>query len=361
MARILINRVSVQNYAHLRKPQSGTKLPTVAIHEVISDEFLKRFEPFATEDGLVTYADFSRVALYDPDFGYYQSNQERVGKADGTDFYTSVSVGPVFGQLVAAAARKLVGDNQLDEYTLVEMGAEPSGGMFNRVDTGFGESRTFRLGQTPKIPNRSVLVANEVLDAQPFHRLEFRGGEWREWGVNLSPEGLSEEILPELSEPVQQKISPHLPPEMPEGYRLDLSIEAESLVESWCDGDWQGAIILIDYGKSWQELIEATAQGTARAYLRHQQTNALLQHPGQQDLTTHVCWDRIETCLDKQKFTNICLRRQESFLVHEAWTEIERLSQELGESQSASRGQIQSLLHPSGFGSKFQVQYAVRK
>lgn len=114
-------------------------------------------------------------------------------------------------------------------------------------------------------------------------------------------------------------------------------------------------MILIDYGKWWDELIQVTPQGTARAFYRHQQETNLLARPGEQDLTTHVCWDLIEAALRRTGFSGIATERQEAFLVKRAWTAIERLS-----ADPAQRGAIQSLIHPGGFGAKFQVLSAKR-
>ena len=40
------------------------------------------------------------LALYCPDYGYYEKIKDRIGQRG--DFFTSVSVGPLFGQLLAA-------------------------------------------------------------------------------------------------------------------------------------------------------------------------------------------------------------------------------------------------------------------
>ena len=49
--------------------------------------------------GVISFADFMRSALYCPVYGYYETQKDRIG-ARG-DFYTSTSVGPLFGQLLA--------------------------------------------------------------------------------------------------------------------------------------------------------------------------------------------------------------------------------------------------------------------
>ena len=48
--------------------------------------------------GPLTVAAFMDLALYDPDFGYYARAAQRSGRAG--DFFTSVDVGPLFGELL---------------------------------------------------------------------------------------------------------------------------------------------------------------------------------------------------------------------------------------------------------------------
>src|SRR5580765_4330248 len=50
------------------------------------------------ERGPLTVAAFMELALYDPGIGYYARAARRSGRAG--DFFTSVDVGPIFGELV---------------------------------------------------------------------------------------------------------------------------------------------------------------------------------------------------------------------------------------------------------------------
>ena len=63
----------------------------------------------AKNGGLLSFRDFSEIALFAPGCGYYARERERVGVAPGTDFYTASSLGGEdFGGLVARAARTLL-------------------------------------------------------------------------------------------------------------------------------------------------------------------------------------------------------------------------------------------------------------
>ena len=48
--------------------------------------------------GVLSFRDFSELALFAPEYGYYARKRERVGTAEGTDFYTSATMGAVFGK-----------------------------------------------------------------------------------------------------------------------------------------------------------------------------------------------------------------------------------------------------------------------
>src|SRR5208282_2869077 len=51
------------------------------------------------EHGVLSFARFMELALYCPETGYYETKKDNVGRQG--DFYTSVSVGSLFGELLA--------------------------------------------------------------------------------------------------------------------------------------------------------------------------------------------------------------------------------------------------------------------
>ena len=59
------------------------------------------------EGGPMPFARFMALALYHPEFGYYEKDTGQVGRRG--DFVTSVSVGAVFGQLLAFRVAKWLG------------------------------------------------------------------------------------------------------------------------------------------------------------------------------------------------------------------------------------------------------------
>jgi len=304
-------------------------------------------------DGLVPFSRLVEVALYAPGLGYYVDDRVRVGKSAGTDFTTAAALGPMFGELIAAAAAGMVGD--LAGHTLVEVGAEPGQSHFAGVAGAFAAHRVFRVGARPELPSRAVLVANELFDAQPFDRFIFQDGAWRELGVRVDGPELAPAVLPDFTDPAAAAFVAGLPPAA-EGWILDVPFAAERLLANLLAGGWSGAVIFLDYGKTVAQCLESSPAGTARAYHRHQLSGDILARLGSQDLTCHVLWDRLEPVLRKAGFRT-GLDRQEAFFVKHAAAAMERIA---GSGDLEATGRLRALTHPAHFGSKFQVLHGLR-
>jgi SAM-dependent MidA family methyltransferase len=303
--------------------------------------------------GVVPFSRLVEAALYAPGLGYYVADRVRVGKSAGTDFTTAAALGPMFGELIAAAARGMVGD--LAAHTLVEIGAEPGQSHFAGVAGAFAAHRVFRVGERPELPARAVLVANELFDAQPFDRFIFQDGAWRELGVRVDGATLVPAVLPDFTDPAAPAFVAGLPPAA-EGWLLDVPFAAERLLANLLAGGWTGAVIFLDYGKTVAQCLESSPAGTARAYHRHQLSADILAQLGTQDLTCHVLWDRLEPVLRGAGF-RAGLDRQEAFFVKHAASAMERIA---GSGDLEATGRLRALTHPAHFGSKFQVLHGVR-
>ena len=382
-----------------------------------SPGFIAAFREHADADGMMSFARFMDLALYHPGTGYYARRRLRIGRAADTDFFTAASLGPVFGELVAAACVELLGQPPPNACTFVEIGAEPversklacSPGTVGRalcwpaepgapsttdgpavrpyhqadsrdpqggdrapgglapcqpgspaVTHPFAGNRTISLGQPLAIPPNSIVFSNELFDAQPCHRLLRIAGCWQETGVALRSGALKEILMPGLS-PEAQAVQHRLPASAPDGYRIDLPLAAVRLAAEIAAEPWAGIFVAFDYGKSWPELSEDTPAGTIRAYYRHQQGNDLLARPGEQDLTCHVCWDWIADALTANGFEPPVVESQEAFFVHHAATALSRLTASEVAGFSPRKLSVMQLLHPGNMGRRCQVLWARRR
>jgi len=315
----------------------------------------------ADKEGRMSYADFVRVAAFDPNAGYYAKTRKRVGRSRETDFYTAESLGSVFGKLVVAAAIDLLGSEEMAaKHIFVEIGAEPDHCVLDGVDHPFAEILILRLGDTLRIPERALVFANEWLDALPFNRLRFDEDKgWRELGVMVKGDVLEEIVLPSPT-PEVQSIFHRLPKKASDGYRLDVPLGARDALRKIASQKWWGAFLTFDYGKSWEELTETNPNGTARAYEKHRSHSDLLTRPGDRDLTCHLCWDFLIEVLREEGFAQTHHDRQEAFLMKHATKAIRGIVEARAPGMDEGRQTLQELLHPARMGDAFQALGSTR-
>lgn len=303
----------------------------------------------------MSFSRFMALALYDPQVGYYRQPRERVGRSALTDFYTATSTGSLFGELIEAAAGKLLGASLTPaDCTFVELGTEQPGGIHAGRRHGFKAVRTLPLGSALQIEGPCVVFSNELFDAQPCRRFVRRDGVWWELGVQLADDTLREIVCG----PAEN--APYLPEPAPEGYILDAPEAATGLLREIMQQPWHGLFLACDYGKTWSELVHATPAGTARAYHRHKQSNDLLARPGEQDLTCHVCWDWLQAALAAHGADAPRVESQEVFLVRHAHELLAETVARHAHNLSDRKQALLQLIHPAHMGRKFQVLHALR-
>jgi hypothetical protein len=88
--------------------------PTDLFHEILSE--------ISAAGGSIPFRRFMDLALYHPNHGYYASGRAGVGKEG--DFFTSVSVGSIYGRLLASVCREVWERlGKPSRFTIVEQGA----------------------------------------------------------------------------------------------------------------------------------------------------------------------------------------------------------------------------------------------
>jgi SAM-dependent MidA family methyltransferase len=278
----------------------------------------------ARPDGFVSFERFMEIALYAEDVGYYTGSADRFGPAG--DFYTAAHVHPVFGASIArrvAAVRKALGTER--PFWIVEAGAG-DGRLASEVLDALGRSAidgTENVAYHLIEPNREVLhrareaaepsaraagiplveqtsldalgpfegvvVANELLDAQPARRLRWDGRAWRELGIRLAGERI------ELSEAEMRETVP--PPELPVPAEPGTIFEPSPAAENWirCVADHliRGALLVLDYGLEEPELLAGHPGGTLAGVRQHRNVESPWETPGAVDLSIFVNFTRI--------------------------------------------------------------------
>lgn len=268
------------------------------------------------EAGTIGFDEFMARALYDPELGYY-SAPGRVGKRG--DFFTSVSVGPIFGRLLAAQfaeMRERLGSPE--DFTLVEQGAG-DGQLAADVLAALGSHHgwtprlaiveplpVLREAQREKLspwaervtwvsredelpPFTGAHYSNELLDALPAKLVVRRDGRWLERRVGFDGEKFAFVEAP-IVDPSLLAAAQALPidPSVPEFF-TELCPAAEAWVARVAPRLERGWVLAIDYGHG--ETVRcaaARAAGSLAAYQAHARAEDPLATPGEQDLTAHV-------------------------------------------------------------------------
>ena len=137
-------------------------------------------------DGPQSFAWFMQQALYHPEHGYYSSGRCIIGRKG--DYFTSVSVGPLFGQLLSAqfaeiwdCLRKPGRRGDIDKFTIVEQGAHD--GQFARDVLQSVQKRTPEFFDALRY---RIVEPFPILQERQERTLEpFRGKV--EWRTSLEP------------------------------------------------------------------------------------------------------------------------------------------------------------------------------
>jgi SAM-dependent MidA family methyltransferase len=193
--------------------------------------------------GVISFARFMELALYCPEYGYYEMEKDTIGRSG--DYYTSVSVGDLFGRLLALQFAEWLqadadsGGESGKTAKIVEAGAHDGRlaadilhwlqtkrpRLFERLEYWIIEPSDRRrawqrqtlgdmAGQTRWAGNlaeaaaadpgsriRGIIFTNEFLDALPVHRWGWNkpGHHWFEWGVTLKQDQFAWEPLESTS------------------------------------------------------------------------------------------------------------------------------------------------------------------
>jgi SAM-dependent MidA family methyltransferase len=348
------------------------------------------------ERGPLTVAAFMDLALYHPELGYYARAAQRSGRAG--DFFTSVDVGPLFGELLevqlAEMCRVTAASSPVFSCDVVEAGA--GNGRLSadvlraakRRDPAFYESIHLHLVEASAEARRAqpgtladvaerlassssslpdafegVLIANELIDALPVHQVVMRGEGLREIYVTVKDQRptTNDQRLTTTEGPPSTPALGHylerLGVTLEPGWRAEINLRAVDWIRDAARRLRRGFIILIDYGHDARELYSAThSTGTLTTFAKHRSggpegsasTPAWLQQPGDQDLTAHVDFTSVRAAAEAEGMTAIAFLDQTYFLLG--------LLQGLPNPQSAiSNPQFKTLIMPGGIGSTHKV------
>lgn len=327
-------------------------------------------------NGPVPFSWYMEQALYHPAFGYYASARKRIGRKG--DFYTNVSVGRLYGQLLASQFIEMwVHLGRPPRFNIVEEGAEDGQLAVDILTALPGESpeaaaaieytiiepllqkrqqqrirleRLFpgKVTLLPAIgelePITGTFVSNELVDAMPVEIVENRNGTWSELLVTLSGDDFRFEPAAIANEELAEAVQ-NIPLPLPSPYRTEINLAASHWIESVSAKLDRGFVLVVDYGYSRREYYkpERTA-GTLSCYSRHRRGDNPFERPGEADITSHVDFT---TLADSARLAGLAVAAytdQHHFMVGAA--EADLLALEKSAEQEGARAARTAFLRP---------------
>ncbi len=366
-----------------------------------------------TRGGPVSFARFMEMALYCPKIGYYERDPGVIGLS--SDFYTSSSVGPLFGHLLAIQFASWSVDRPLVPLCWVEAGAhdgtlalsildwlgknrpdlldrltyviiEPSASRRlwqeqklrnftwaskrpplsprrrgRRSSADFGQVRWVEsFEELSEKPLNGIIFSNELLDSFPVHRLVWDRSrlEWFERGVTLAENQFTWTKIEQPSIDIEAELRragfdlrEELLAVLPDAFTIDLSPAAADWWSHAARTLSQGRLLTIDYGYSAEEL------------LRPERSHGTLRAYYRQRISDDVLARPGEQDLTAHvNFTQLQLAGESAGLETEVLTTQEQFLGTIVQQSPGSRDwsaaqvrQYQSLTHPEHLGRSFRV------
>jgi SAM-dependent MidA family methyltransferase len=333
-------------------------------------------------DGPLPFPDFMAAALYDPALGYYARATRQVGR--GGDFFTSVSVGPLFGELLARRfLREWQESGSPARWRIIECGAHDGtlaadilGAISRLAPPAFAAleyaipeplpmlqaaQRRTLAGFQGKLrfiadaselfnePLPGIAFGNELLDALPFHVVEWQDGGWRECRVTTDVQG---EFVWDTAAPCLLELHA-LDVNFPEGYRTEVRTNYQNFLEALTRCLSSGLLLWPDYGFARPEYYQPERKaGTLRTFSKHRAAEDPFVSPGEIDITAHVDFTAVAEAAIALGCQPLLFQNQGAWLTHAGreWL----LAQEGGADPSALR-QFQTLTHPAHLGGCFHI------
>jgi SAM-dependent MidA family methyltransferase len=332
----------------------------------------------------MSWAQVMELALYHPGFGYYSGKPRRIGRSG--DFYTAVSVGPLYGKLLGELALEVWrAAGKPKRFTLIEQGAHDGSLMLDMWRALQGSElreslslcivehreacREVQRATLNEVPSGRVrwvsslnelentaglIVCNELLDAFPVHRVRWHNGQWEEGYITEQ----------HASEPLQWTWSASsldatnaLPRDLPEGHETEVHPAATEWMRQLSESAFHGAVLIADYGYEADEYYTPErANGTLRRYHQHKSDTSLLHHLGESDLTAHINFTAVIEEAERHGRKVKRFLPQGRFLTQTAEPWLRSLEGRVPDPETrALLRQFQTLTHPSHMGAAFRM------
>lgn len=334
--------------------------------------------------GKITFADFMDMALYHPEYGYYTSEREKLGKEG--DFYTSTDVHPVFGGLIARQMEQMWKIMGCGKFTIVELGAgkgwlchdilsfikERSPEFYKNVEYKIVEISKYHIEKQSGIlkdfedkivreqfsdgkfsfgPIEGCYLSNEFFDSLPVHSVVVEENTLKEIFVTTK-DGVLVETTGCLSTPELEEYFHGLNINLNEGQKAEVNLKAIEWIKNISRCLKRGFAITIDYGHPAEGLYsDIRSRGTLMCYYKHTTNESPLERIGNQDITAHVNFTSLMKAGEEEDIKTTGLAKQSHFLITLG------ILDEMNRSRNDIKKVLtmKNLIIPGGMGDTFKI------
>lgn len=334
--------------------------------------------------GPMSFARFMQLALYDPLHGYYACGRAAIGR--GGDFFTNVSVGPMFGQLLAIQFAEIWNKQEKpSDFLIVEQGAHDGAFAADAMvalerfsPACYGAIRYVIAEPFPawQVRQRKTLApfrdkirwiesirelepfvgihfSNELFDALPVHLVAARFVKgsmiWMEKLVTNVGEQFAFVFAPVTDADLQRRLNLLGVPAAE--IETEVSLAAPKLMREIAAKLSRGAILAVDYGFSRAEFYSPhRREGSLQIRSRHRKLSPF-QGIGHADISAHVDWTSLSEAAFEAGAIPLGFTDQHHFLTGI----VSGAPVAPGESGASNTRALQTLLHPELLGRSFQV------
>ena len=351
--------------------------------QALSDQLAARIaRDIAAAGGAISFARYMELALYAPGLGYYSAGSRKLG-ADG-DFITAPELSPLYAQTLARQLAQWHGDGlrtvleigagsgALAAELLLAMdalGAVPDYYYILELSADLRERQHTRITQqAPALRARvrwlnalppafeGVIVANEVLDATPTHRVIARRDGLREMFVQWT--AADARFVPVERPATGPVLAAARQLDLPcDGYETEINLSARVLVESFAHVLKRGVMLFIDYGFPAREFYHPQRnRGTLMCHYRHRAHDDAFALVGLQDITTHVDFSAVAQAAHAGGAALLGYASQAMFLINCGITGLLSATP-AGDARTYAplAAQVQKLTSPAEMGELFKV------
>jgi SAM-dependent MidA family methyltransferase len=335
--------------------------------------------------GPMSFRDFMALTLYHPQFGYYCSPREKIGR--GGDFVTSPEASPIFGALVGRQLCEMWAlTGRPERFQIVEVGAGTGALCLDllrsvvRAAPQFLQSIEYsivevsptlahrqreivtahsdvapRVRWVDSIPSgvRGCILSNELLDSMPVHRVAVQDGRLMEifvaWNGTAFVEQFGDPSISEIDDYFRRLgLLPG------EGCRCEVNLQSLRWIREAAAALSRGYIVTFDYGHEARDLFAPWRRdGTLLCFHRHNPGTDPYTRVGHQDMTSHVDFTSLRQAGLEAGLTDLGAVPQAEFLTGLGISEA--ISPPTGgdtnlEEYYARRRSVMDLLDPAGLG-----------